>query len=206
MTEKRFLRQLFAIALALALLATGLPLSGSLAVAQDEQLIDLPPIEKPVKGNPKLGSVLDQLAAALEAGGLDGAAALAKQRSMDIVDGRVRVIIEASPGKADAARSAAAALGANVETGYGNMVRALVPVSSLTGLASDPAIRLVRSPLIAIPSVPSEGVSLIDADDWHSAGFTGSGVKVGILDLGFSGYGGLLGTELPLTVTTWWAP
>ncbi len=43
----------------------------------------------------------------------------------------------------------------------------------------------------------SEGVSAIHADAWHAAGFTGRGMKVGILDQGFDGYRALLGGELP---------
>jgi len=34
----------------------------------------------------------------------------------------------------------------------------------------------------------SEGVHVTGADTWQAAGFTGKGVKVGIIDLGFSGY------------------
>ncbi len=46
-----------------------------------------------------------------------------------------------------------------------------------------------------------EGVSVTLADEWHTAGITGQGVKVGVLDLGFAGYAGLLGSELPANVT-----
>ena len=46
-----------------------------------------------------------------------------------------------------------------------------------------------------------QGVQLIGADIWHTAGATGSGVKVGILDCGFKDYQALLGVELPATVT-----
>ena len=47
------------------------------------------------------------------------------------------------------------------------------------------------------PSVVSEGVFTINAADWHAAGFTGQGVKVGVLDQGFDGYRDQLGRELP---------
>jgi len=46
-------------------------------------------------------------------------------------------------------------------------------------------------------SIEGEGVGKIAADVWHRAGFTGSGVRVGVLDLGFAGYEDLLGVELP---------
>ena len=35
---------------------------------------------------------------------------------------------------------------------------------------------------------------------WRAVGFTGQGVKVGIIDAGFDGFGELMGTELPSTV------
>jgi subtilisin family serine protease len=47
----------------------------------------------------------------------------------------------------------------------------------------------------------SEGVKVIGADRWHAAGFTGQGMKIGILDQGFDGYRDLLGRELPFSVT-----
>jgi len=47
----------------------------------------------------------------------------------------------------------------------------------------------------------SEGVAVINALAWHAAGFTGQGLKIGILDQGFDGYRDLVGTRLPLSVT-----
>jgi len=42
---------------------------------------------------------------------------------------------------------------------------------------------------------------VIGADEWHAAGFTGAGLRIGILDLSFVGYEDLLGAELPEYVT-----
>ena len=50
-------------------------------------------------------------------------------------------------------------------------------------------------------SVVSQGVALHGADVWHRAGYTGSGVKVGVIDLGFTGFSALMGSELPTSVT-----
>ena len=49
--------------------------------------------------------------------------------------------------------------------------------------------------------VDGEGVGVIGADAWHDAGFTGAGLRIGVLDLSFSGYESLLGDELPDGVT-----
>lgn len=51
-------------------------------------------------------------------------------------------------------------------------------------------------------TVVSEGLSLIGADLWQEAGYSGSGVKVAVVDVGFKNYLSLLGTELPSSVKT----
>jgi len=55
------------------------------------------------------------------------------------------------------------------------------------------------------PGATTEALDLIGAASWHDDGYRGAGVKVGVLSTGFGGYEGLLGTELPDTVTTHWA-
>ena len=50
-------------------------------------------------------------------------------------------------------------------------------------------------------SVVSQGVALHGADAWHDAGYTGAGVKVGIIQHGFTGFSALMGSELPASVT-----
>ena len=47
----------------------------------------------------------------------------------------------------------------------------------------------------------SQGVALHGADVWHRAGYTGAGVKVGVIDIGFTGFSALMGSELPASVT-----
>jgi len=49
--------------------------------------------------------------------------------------------------------------------------------------------------------VVSEGVIGSEVEAWHGAGWTGRGVRIGILDSSFTGYRDLLGTELPDVVT-----
>jgi len=49
--------------------------------------------------------------------------------------------------------------------------------------------------------VEIESLEAIGASDWQAAGYTGKGVKIGVLDMGFKGYKDLLGTELPASVT-----
>lgn len=67
------------------------------------------------------------------------------------------------------------------------------------GLSLPPGIALDEAqPLIA--AAAEEGVTLAGAENWHAAGITGKGIKIGIIDVGFKGYESLLGTALPQRV------
>jgi len=121
-------------------------------------------------------------------------------------DDAVRVVVEAAPGQGARVKGLTEALGARVELTYRDLIQAAVPVAQLIPLAEAEGVELVRRPLPVKSPVESEGVELINADAWHTAGYHGDGLKVGVLDIGFKGYEDLLGTELPSSVTTWWAP
>src|SRR5262249_1512222 len=67
-----------------------------------------------------------------------------------------------------------------------------------------PAPKETNDLLGALPLSPAqvtEGVEKSNAKEGHAAGFTGTGVKVGIIDLGFKGYKAQLGKGLPQNVT-----
>ncbi|MFC1902731.1 hypothetical protein ACFLX4_01505 [Chloroflexota bacterium] len=172
------------ITIAASLLISGFLFAGQPAAADGEDL-DPSLLELPEHGNPKLGSQLDQLVSAEMQ---RRASSFAQQSNIELVDSRVRVIIECLPGQVDTATQAAVAFGASVETSYRNLLQVVLPVTSLTALAETSAVRFVRLPHTPLAGVTSEGVPLINADDWQTAGYTGSGVKVGVLDVGFSGY------------------
>lgn len=98
----------------------------------DRDIMNIPPPDLPDKGNPKLDSQLNQLVRAEMRG---EAASFAQQSSIELVDGRVRVIIECVPGQLEAASEAATNAGAKLETSYENLLQGLVPVASLSTLA-----------------------------------------------------------------------
>ncbi len=68
------------------------------------------------------------------------------------------------------------------------MTPATQPANTLAGFLQPPE------------PITSEGVKVIGADKWQTAGYTGKGMKIGILDQGFDGYRDLLGRELPANV------
>ena len=55
-----------------------------------------------------------------------------------------------------------------------------------------------RAPL----AVTSEGLTAMGSPEWHAAGYTGAGVTVAILDVGFKGLGDVPSDDLPADVLT----
>ena len=82
-------------------------------------------------------------------------------------------------------------------------IEAYIPVSLLSDASQQEGVVSVRTiipPQPAQGTVVSEGVAAHGASAWHNAGYKGQGVKIGIIDTGFEGFRGLMGTELPSTV------
>ncbi len=152
---------------------------------------------------PRLDSRLAQVLEAFERGGMEEATTAAQRFDIDVNGDRLRLIVEAAPGRSEQAAAVASGVGATVEAKHEHLVQALVPLPALERLSRSGAVEFVRPPLVAVPLATSEGLALTNADDWQALGVTGAGVKVAVLDLGFAGYTSLLGSELPAQVTTY---
>jgi PKD repeat protein len=106
--------------------------------------------------------------------------------------GMVTVVMEASPGRTGAsnvaALSALGVSGSSVEASS-SLVKITVPVGQLAALVAQlSGVAFVRAPYVPYAlGTPSQGVAAIQADAYHNAGVTGSGVKVAVIDLGFYG-------------------
>jgi subtilisin family serine protease len=88
--------------------------------------------------------------------------------------------------------------------GYDAQVQLWVPWDEIELLEACPGVRLLRTPHRPAPrEVVTEGYEAMFQQDWHAQGATGRGVTVAVLDVGFAGYEGLLGNELPGSVVTW---
>jgi hypothetical protein len=141
---------------------------------------------------------------------LDGLAQLAQAPASRRVDagllrasgsGDVAVSIRLEPTGRTDALLAAAAVGARIANSDGGGVEAYVPATSLAALAAIPGVLSVAPIRPVVPAAAlSTAVTLHGADTWHAAGFTGGGVRVGIIDAGFSGIASLLGVALPASV------
>ena len=82
-------------------------------------------------------------------------------------------------------------------------VEAYVPVALLVEASQQPGVRRVQAIIPPQPKrgpVTSQGVAVHGADRWHALGITGKGIKVGVIDGGFSGFRALMGSELPASV------
>jgi len=77
-------------------------------------------------------------------------------------------------------------------------VQAFVPWNRLDQVSNLPGVRSVSLPPRGVPDVViSEGVARTLASRYTNAGFSGQGVKVAVLDVGFAGYSSLLDQSCP---------
>jgi hypothetical protein len=140
-----------------------------------------------------------QLVAFAEGAAEDLGAAIVRVR-----DGRpqvavsVELAVAATPAVLRALRSA----GLDVRNAGGQLVDGYASADALLALSTDPAIVAVRVVTRRPEStLTSPAAAVLGATAWNTAGFTGAGVKVGIVDGGFDGIAALLGTTLPATIT-----
>ncbi|MFB6285735.1 MAG: S8 family serine peptidase [Candidatus Bipolaricaulia bacterium] len=120
----------------------------------------------------------------------------------DDESGRIRVIVKAAQAeKVGDLRSSIADAGGEVQLTVGSKIQATFPsrdaVAELSQRADVARVRAPVRPTLRQGAIVSEGVDISQAQAWQEDGVDGSGVKVGVLDAGFKGYEGLLGSELP---------
>ncbi|MGD8441820.1 MAG: hypothetical protein PVG53_14910, partial [Holophagae bacterium] len=136
----------------------------------------------------------------------------AASRGYAVRDGRIQVVVIAAEGRSAALAGELATRGAKFVVDVRGRVQAFVSPSLLTELERHPDVLAVERPLYAelpeprlrasvenlkLLAVTSEGLDAMNAAGWHAAGFTGQGVKVGVIDLEFGNWEDLLGVELP---------
>jgi hypothetical protein len=94
-------------------------------------------------------------------------------------------------------------LGAQIIKQTDTVIKAMVPVDLLTTIADTVnGVSFMKTPDRLIPvAIESEGVDMTGADAYHDAGYNGSGVNVGVFDVGFIGLSNsILNDELPNSV------
>ncbi len=111
----------------------------------------------------------------------------------------VVVVLETTPdADIDALVDACESQGWWVQAEARGLIQVEVGWADLADLAALAGVSRVREPMIASAKEEvTEGKEVIFLEDWHQQGIDGSGVEIAILDVGFSGWEGLVGEELP---------
>ncbi|MDE0605487.1 MAG: S8 family serine peptidase [bacterium] len=167
---------------------------------------------------PNLGSQLSALAVAVEEGdGIDAASPgvavgpTLSSGSNSTLGGDPLLLTIQLDGNRDGVVEFLASNGVSPSNEVGDYLEVYVPPGLLGPLAGQTGVSRVREmpdPFKDRGQIASPGVALHDALAWHRNGFTGDGVKVGVIDVattatardGFSGLRALMGTELPSSV------
>ncbi len=164
----------------------------------------------------EIDSVYKEFLLVYQEGGAQAALELAETRGLLNANRELRLTLELDTTDTQGLIDSLETSGIRVTASSKNLVDIAVPLSliekamlsgdpggvfsQISGLEHVVRIRLPRSTLHDRGEVETESVSMINARTWHEAGFTGAGVKVGVLDLGFKRYLELLGSDLPETV------
>ena len=152
--------------------------------------------------HPKVGSTLDDLIARVQAGEISAEDA-AREAPLHRGDS-IGVAIHLS-GSVDGVVRFLEANGASNISARDDYIEAYVPVLLLAEASEQPGVIRVRpiQPSEGSQSgstMPGNGPEVHGSTAWNQAGYTGSGIKVGVIDSGFAGFAGLMGTELPSNV------
>ncbi|MBN2393559.1 MAG: S8 family serine peptidase [Anaerolineae bacterium] len=151
---------------------------------------------------------------AYEDGGAEAAEALARDRKLVTENDELRVVLILDTEDTQTVEAEVQhLLDARTLQKSGNELEVGIPLERLRALGSskDALIRMVqmahlehvigiRAPEIFIPNAlpaSSEGPEVTGASAWHDRGFTGNGIRVGIIDSGFGGFFDLAGDTLP---------
>ena len=149
-----------------------------------------------------MGSALDDLIARVQAGEISAEDA-AQEAPLHRGDS-IGVAIHLS-GNIDEVVRFLEANGASNISARDDYIEAYVPVLLLAETSEQQGVIRVRP--IQPPEesqsgsgIPGNGPEVHGSTAWNQAGYTGSGIKVGVIDSGFDGFAGLMGTEVPANV------
>ncbi len=201
-------RLLAGLALSASLLASP---SGAQAPTVALGLSDSAQSQAPITGRSlKMESAIAQLMAL--AGQPAQAQAVALAGGQRLEEQRLQVQVAVAEGAQEAVIARIADLG-GLATGAASepaRLQAWLPLDALEALAAMDEVLMLRRPLApvaldeaspgALASI-IEGVQASVAYTWHASGYMGQGVRLAIVDVGFTGYTALLGGALPSSVT-----
>jgi subtilisin family serine protease len=152
--------------------------------------------------HPKLSSSLWELEKEYEKGAM-AAQAYAQSRNLRTeYPDMISVYLISEPGTI-IDEGSLQAYGAEIIKSAGNVWKVRAPINMIETIADNiKGISFIKLPDRGIPvTSESEGVGLTGASSYHSAGYTGAGVKIAVIDTGFAGLSSAISAgELPNTV------
>ena len=152
--------------------------------------------------HPKIESVIGELEKEYEKGAMT-AQAFAQSKDIRIEDqDTITVYLISEPG-AIIDETSLQAYGAKVIKRATNVAKVRAPINMLKTIADTvEGVSFIKLPDRPIPTaIQSQGVGLTGASSYHSTGYTGTGVKVAVIDTGFAGLSSAISnSELPNTV------
>jgi hypothetical protein len=199
MLHKTYFRSLATAIVFILVITVSATMSAASADGDDDAAMS---VEKSEQRYPNLGSLLNQIVSNVEEGRMSashaaGGAALFSDES-------VAVTIYLS-GHVDEVVTFLEEFGGDPRNVGDDYIEAYVPVSLLGSLSQQTGVLRVRQ--IIPPQatqlsqrVVGDGPALHGTQAWNAAGYSGQGVKVGVIDLSFRGVTTLLGTDLPATI------
>ena len=138
--------------------------------------------------NPNLQTVLQNLSREASEN-YSSAKSLARKKGLTVEEETVEVIIEPAGGRSENVDVIELkSLGAEVANRSESLIRAKVPMAALNSVSRKvKGVDFIRRPYKprTLKVDKSEGVDKTGADNYQEAGYTGEGIKVGIIDLGF---------------------
>ncbi|MCC7144123.1 MAG: hypothetical protein IT349_18660, partial [Candidatus Eisenbacteria bacterium] len=91
--------------------------------------------------------------------------------------------------------------GASLPEQRGAVVWLRADRTTLEQLAHEPELLYATLPFTPVTTHQTQALSEMRVPTVHANGYRGQGVRVGVIDVSFQGYGPLLGSELPTSVT-----
>ncbi|MBW2571178.1 MAG: S8 family serine peptidase [Deltaproteobacteria bacterium] len=155
----------------------------------------------PIKKNihPKVAHRLLELKNEYKKGQKKGVG-FAQKRNMPVDDQNKITLYLVSDPETSLDESRIQALEAKVIKKSGNLSKIQCPINAIETIADTiNGVKFIKLPDRLLPTfVQSEGVDLTGAAAYHSEGYTGSGIRVGVIDVGFAGLSSAISRgELP---------
>ena len=180
------------------------PLSEADIAQMEREILEQYAKMKP-SAHPNMDSTLNRIVEDYEQGGQSFESAKGAADSAPIAeDASVAVTLYTDEGRAEEVAAWLEDNGGDPRNIGEDYIEAYIPVWLLARASEAPGVQSVETiipPQPAQGSTGGEGAGPHGALNWHAAGYTGSGVKVGIIGGGFRGFSALMGNGLPTDVT-----